>query len=88
MDHGESVRIEYTDLRSGTFGRVSPDQGFGNRNSSTGEREVYWFASMNEATGSIVGTAVVNEAAISIIPGPSSLGLLGIGALTVRRRGA
>jgi len=65
----------------------SPTAGFGNRNSTTGDREVYWFASMTETTGSIRGTAVIDSATIhAVIPSPASLALLGLGGLAVARR--
>lgn len=65
----------------------SPIEGFGNRNATTGEREVYWFASMTEATGSIRGTAIVDPVIIGI-PAPASL-VVGLGGLVaVRRRRA
>jgi hypothetical protein len=63
----------------------SPVAGFGNRNSTTGEREVYWFASTTEATGSIRGTAVVTPLTIAV-PTPASLALLGLGGLAAARR--
>lgn len=64
----------------------SPTDGFGNRNSVTGDREVYWFASMTEITGSIRGTAVVAGASVTVVPSPASLALLGLGGLAVARR--
>jgi hypothetical protein len=63
----------------------SPADGFGNRNSTTGEREVYWFGAMTESTGQVRGTALVNTASIAI-PAPASLALLGLGGLVVARR--
>ena len=63
----------------------SPVDGFGNRNATTGEREVYWFASMTEATGSIRGTVIVDPVIIGI-PAPASLGVIGLGCLAVVRR--
>jgi hypothetical protein len=62
-----------------------PLSGFGNRVSATNERQVYWFASMVEASGSIRGTATVNVGTI-LIPAPASLALLGLGGLCVARR--
>jgi hypothetical protein len=64
----------------------APLDGFGNRNSTTGEREVYWFASMTEVTGSIRGTAIVDSVTIRVVPAPASLALLGLGGLAVARR--
>ena len=63
-----------------------PANGFGNRNSATAEREVYWYGDMNEAVGSIRGTAVVAPAVVHI-PSPGSLaGMALAGALAGRRR--
>jgi hypothetical protein len=64
----------------------SPTAGFGNRNTTTGEREVYWWGDMNESSGSIRGTAVVDGAIITFVPTPASLALLGLGGLIVGRR--
>jgi hypothetical protein len=44
----------------------SPTSGFGNRNSTTGEREVFWYAFWGEGTGSIRGTPVISTATIRI----------------------
>jgi len=63
----------------------APAGGFGNLNSSTGEREVYWYANLNENTGSIRGTAVVVPGVIHI-PSPASIALLGLGGLAIGRR--
>jgi len=62
-----------------------PIAGFGNRNSTTGEREIYWFASMVESSGTVRGTAIVNGGTI-ILPAPASMALLGLGGLCVARR--
>lgn len=65
----------------------APLAGFGNRNSTTGEREVYWWGDMNEVSGSIRGTATVTPARVHIlIPTPASLALVGIGGLAIGRR--
>jgi hypothetical protein len=61
-----------------------PAAGFGNRNSTTGNREVYWWGDMNEASGSIRGTALVVPA--RIVPGPGVLSALGLAALARHRR--
>jgi uncharacterized protein (TIGR03382 family) len=65
----------------------APLAGFGNRNTTTGDREVYWWGDMNEASGSIRGTAAVTTATAHIlVPTPASLALLGLGGLAVGRR--
>lgn len=64
----------------------APAGGFGNRNSTTGDREIYWFTSTAEATGSTRGTALVTPATITVVPTPASLALLGLGGLVVGRR--
>src|SRR5262249_32880250 len=61
-----------------------PAAGFGNRNSTTGEREVYWWGDMNEASGSIRGTAIVYPAVTH--PSPGALCALGLGGLACTRR--
>lgn len=63
----------------------SPANAFGNFNSSTGDREVYWWGDMNEATGSIRGTPLITTAVIHV-PTPASLALLGLGGLAIGRR--
>jgi hypothetical protein len=64
-----------------------PANGFGNRNSTTGDREVYWWGDMGEATGSIRGTAEVHVGRV-VIPAPWSAALLVLaGAGGLRRRG-
>jgi hypothetical protein len=63
----------------------APLGGFGNRNTATGDREIYWWGDMNEASGSIRGTATVTTATI-FLPAPASLALLGLGGLAMRRR--
>jgi hypothetical protein len=57
-----------SDFAQRTLAIDSPAAGFGNRNSTTGDREVYWYASMAEATGSIRGTPVIVPATIYVQP--------------------
>jgi hypothetical protein len=64
----------------------APAAGFGNRNSTTGDREIYWFTTTAEATGSTRGTAVVTPGIVNFVPSPASLALLGLGGLAVGRR--
>ncbi len=64
-----------------------PLNAFGNRNTTTGDREVYWWGDLNANTGDLRGTAAVAQGAISVIvPTPGSLALLGLGGLCVARR--
>ena len=74
-----------TVLRSEPIVIDSPVEGFGNRNTATGEREVYWFASMTEVTGSIRGTAVVEPVRL-VIPGPGAWVVALAGVIAVRRQ--
>jgi hypothetical protein len=64
----------------------SPLEGFGNLNTTTGDREVYWFANTSEVTGSIRGTATVTPARIIDIPAPGLLGCGVAGALGMATR--
>jgi uncharacterized protein (TIGR03382 family) len=63
----------------------APAAGFGNRDSTTGERQVYWWADLTESSGSIRGGADVHTATVHI-PSPASLALLGLGGLAIGRR--
>jgi hypothetical protein len=76
--------------RAGTDMLVdAPLAGFGNRNTTTGDREIYWFANTSEVTGSNRGTASVTTADIhfqGLFPSPAPLSLFGLGSLIVGRR--
>jgi hypothetical protein len=65
----------------------APLNGFGNRNSATGEREVYWWSQggLNGSSGDIRGTAIVNTAVIGI-PAPAGALALGVGGWLLARR--
>jgi uncharacterized protein (TIGR03382 family) len=63
-----------------------PAGGFGNLNTTTGVREVRWYAGMNEATGSVRGAATVTQATITELPAPGAAALLGLGGLAAVRR--
>ena len=65
----------------------APLAGFGNRNSTTGDREIYWFTNTAEATGGTRGTPLITTGNVHfIVPTPASLALLGLGGLAVGRR--
>lgn len=64
----------------------APAAGFGNYNSTLQQREIYWYATTTEATGSIRGTATVTDATITFVPTPASAALLGLGGLALGRR--
>jgi hypothetical protein len=55
-----------TDTAPRTMIVDAPIAGFGNRNSTTGERQVYWWADMNEASGTIRGGPAVLPARIHV----------------------
>jgi hypothetical protein len=63
----------------------APLAGFGNRNSTTGEREVYWWsnAGLNGSSGDLRGTQIVFAAHI-VVPAPA--GMLGVGVLPLLMR--
>jgi hypothetical protein len=63
----------------------APADGFGNRNTATGEREVYWF-DPGIIDFEARGTADVHSATISNVPGPGSIVAL-TGFMFARRRG-
>jgi hypothetical protein len=66
----------------------APQAGFGNRNTTTGDREIYWFTNTAEATGGTRGTANITTGLVDfvLVPSPASLALLGLGGLAVGRR--
>jgi hypothetical protein len=80
-----AVNID-TAVQPRVLGVDAPLAGFGNLNTTTGGREVYWYADLNEASGSIREVPTVANGSISIIPAPASLALLGLGGLAVSRR--
>jgi len=75
-----------TDQVNRTMVVDAPAAGFGNLNSTTGVREVRWFATTSQNTGSIVGAATVSTATITEIPTPGAAGLLAAGGLAAFRR--
>jgi hypothetical protein len=79
-----AVALDTTTFRAGPVVCDIPANGFGNLNTSTGEREVWWYANRNEASGSIRGTAVVVPAVI--VPTPPGTLLLTCGILAWSRR--
>jgi uncharacterized protein (TIGR03382 family) len=80
------VSLDAANTTDRTLTVDSPLAGFGNRNTTTGDREVYWWGDMNEASGSIRGTANVATVGIHVVPTPASLALLGLGGLAIGRR--
>jgi hypothetical protein len=64
----------------------SPLEGFGNRNTNTGEREIYWYGSMDEDSPSIRGTMVVNNAIIAPAPAGGMVMLGAISLVSARRK--
>jgi uncharacterized protein (TIGR03382 family) len=64
----------------------APLNGFGNRNTTSGDREIYWFTNTSEATGGTRGTPIVTTGLVHFVPSPASLALLGLGGLAVGRR--
>jgi hypothetical protein len=79
--------VQLGDLTGRTMVIDSPTAGFGNLNTATGDREVYWYLTLTEATGQERGTAVVNPASIIVpVPTPASVALLGLAGLVATRR--
>lgn len=64
----------------------APLAAFGNRNTTTGDREIYWYLTMSENTGQERGTPTVTTATVHVVPTPASLALLGLGGLAIGRR--
>lgn len=66
----------------------SPIAGFGNLNTTNGDREVYYFGASTESTGQLRGTANVTASFLRVIPvpAPASAALLGLGGLVAARR--
>jgi hypothetical protein len=66
----------------------APANGFGNRNTTNGDREVYWFMGMDDPFPHPGGRgpAEVHAATISNVPGPGCLGTMAGFALARRRR--
>lgn len=64
-----------------------PLSGMGNKVTTGGsEGQVFWFADMNEPSGSIREVPTVNTAVINFIPAPAGAALLGMGVVAVGRR--
>jgi len=80
-----AVQIDTSVANRSSLTVNAPADGFGNLNTTTGQREVYWYASLNEASGTIREVPTV-VAGIINIPTPGALALLGLGGLTVARR--
>jgi hypothetical protein len=62
----------------------APASGFGNLNTTTGQREVYWYANLNEASGSIREVPTVIPGIIA--PSPGAIAVIGLGMMGVARR--
>lgn len=81
-----AIQVDTAAARGANFLTVdAPLAGFGNLNTNTGNREVYWYADMNETAGSIRELPTIVAGTINI-PTPGALALLGLGGLTVARR--
>jgi hypothetical protein len=66
---------------------TTPAEWLGNRNSTTGDREIYWYREMFEPSGLERGTPLIVAATVHVIPAPGTVGLLaGFGLLTTSRR--
>jgi len=63
-----------------------PHQGLGNLNFTTGERQIYWYASMQEPVGSIREAPTIFGAQIWVVPAPGALGVIGVGLVACARR--
>lgn len=72
-----------TDLRSLTID--APTLGM-NRSSATGAREAAWFSSATDNFGMIKTPIQVNSATVTVVPAPTSIGVLFMGAAAMVRR--
>jgi len=80
---GFTIAAGTTDFRS--LDVNIPLAGIGNRDPLLGG-QVYYFATLTEATGSIRGAVTVDGATVNIIPAPGALALLGLGGIIGGRR--
>jgi hypothetical protein len=78
------IDLGATNLR--TLSVDTPEMGFGNLNTTTGIRNGHWFASLDEAVGSIREQAIAIPAFINVVPTPASCVLLAFAVAVPRRR--
>jgi hypothetical protein len=55
---------------------TTPGEWLGNRNSTTGDREIYWYREGIEPSGTERGTPLIVAATVHVVPGPGSAGVL------------
>jgi hypothetical protein len=79
-------KIELGDTNLRTLTVDTPTAGFGNLNTTTGQRNGHWFGSLSEAVGSIREEAIAVPALINVVPTPAAVALLGIALAMPRRR--